>query len=78
MSEPVLKCPSCSQEWQITGDGKARCGSCGYEIKLPVYICPKCAEQALVKQDDLNNDKTEESFTGDQHGRDKPPAPPVS
>lgn len=30
MSEPVLKCPRCSQEWQITGDGKVRCGSCGY------------------------------------------------
>ncbi len=31
MSIPVLACPRCSREWQITGDGRVCCSSCGYE-----------------------------------------------
>ena len=31
MCVPILACPRCSREWQITGDGWVRCSSCGYE-----------------------------------------------
>lgn len=31
MNIPVLACPRCSREWQITGAGRVRCSSCGYE-----------------------------------------------
>lgn len=50
MSKPILKCPRCSQEWQITGDGKVRCGSCGYETDS--Y---SCAVEYLEKNAGLKN-----------------------
>lgn len=31
MSKPVLECPRCRRERQITGDGRVLCTSCGYE-----------------------------------------------
>lgn len=31
MSKPVLECPRCRRERQITGDGRVLCSPCGYE-----------------------------------------------
>lgn len=40
MSLPVLECPRCSREWQMTGDGRVLCPSCGYEL----VRCPECIQ----------------------------------
>jgi predicted RNA-binding Zn-ribbon protein involved in translation (DUF1610 family) len=50
MDKPVLECTRCRQEWQVNGEGKAFCRSCGQESELQIYECPDCGETALVGQ----------------------------
>ncbi|TEB12337.1 hypothetical protein [Pelotomaculum propionicicum] len=47
MQRTELVCPGCRWEMRVSGNEKAVCDSCGCE--LPVYECPNCQNQGLVK-----------------------------